>query len=105
MMNYLKNFFKHNEHTNKNQENQVKKIYKELQYKYTCDVCGSYEVKVNILGTTEKFCGPYTDYDGIIHTCHDTNEGEVELTCANNHITHTNYIASCECGWNSKNSH
>jgi hypothetical protein len=80
-------------------ENKTKKIFKDCNYKYKCNYCGTTKIKVEILGLTEAFYGPFIDSSGNTHECHDYNEGKVKLTCDNNHVSITDYIACCECGW------
>ena len=45
------------------------------------------------------FCAPFTDSAGNKHICHDYNNGQVKLTCEDNHISTASYVACCECGW------
>lgn len=51
---------------------------------------------------TEEETSPIRDDNGNFHN-HDGNDGSVELTCINGHISTQMYIASCECGWNAIN--
>ena len=83
--------------------NNKNKIFKCSNYKYTCNYCNTYNVKIDVLGLTEAFYGPFVDSSGNTHT-HDYNNGKVKLTCDNNHVSIVKYIACCECGWNNNKS-
>ena len=94
-MDYLVNLFTRNNITKT-------KKYKCINYNYKCNYCETNKVKIDIIRLTEAFYGPFVDSSGNTHECHDRNEGEVKLTCENNHVSIVDYIACCECGWNNK---
>jgi len=96
-MNFVQNLFK------KQKKKDESKIFRYSNYKYICNYCGIDKVKIDIIYLTEAFYGPFTDPSGNTHS-HDYNKGKVKLTCVNNHVSITEYIASCECGWTNNKS-
>ena len=98
-MNFIQNLF-----IKQKEKNVTKKIFKSCNYKYICNYCKTNKIKVDFLGLTEAFYGQFIDSSGNIHERHDYNRGKVILTCDNNHVYISNYIACCECGWNNNNS-
>ena len=79
---------------------QNKKEYRPIEYAfYKCNKCDKKIIKVKELGLTEMFCSPFTDSTGNTHICHDYNDGQVKLTCEDNHISTASYVACCKCGW------
>jgi hypothetical protein len=76
-------------------------LFKMNDYKYTCNICKTNNFKSIEYETTDEDTEYIKDINNNYHY-HDSNEGDVLLLCENNHEILTIYIASCTCGWNSK---
>jgi hypothetical protein len=66
----------------------------------TCPTCSAPFVST-AESTTEEYTSSFVDGLGRVHE-HDGNEGDATLTCSNGHDKAFSYIATCWCGWNSR---
>lgn len=68
---------------------------------YACSVCATVACQVIEQCTTEVEFPFFYDSHNIKHR-HDENRGLVTIRCALGHTTTQPYVATCSCGWNSK---
>jgi hypothetical protein len=78
--------------------NAIGRNYRKIQYKYTCQECGTNEFTNIKESITQSYDRPFKIGNDKHH--HDYNTGNAILTCCNGHQTSQMYTAACECGWN-----